>query len=93
MWMLSKDPIVDPQEVNQDMCALRNVRPTLWRQPNIGRLHSRLLRTGVLSAETKGEQPGSSNPTTTNTNENDFVTRLGDAILDDMSDSNSEDEL
>jgi hypothetical protein len=48
-WLLYNDPIVDLKVLNSNLCELRNVRKTLWKQPNIRELHSRLLRTGVLT--------------------------------------------
>lgn len=42
-WLLSKDPTVDRKTLNEELCKLRNVRSTLWKQPNIIRYHSSLL--------------------------------------------------
>lgn len=32
-WLLHRYPTVDPQELNQELCRLRPVRSTLWKQP------------------------------------------------------------
>lgn len=42
-WLLSKDPTVDRQRLNQELCQKRNVRSTLWKQDNIVEFHSQLL--------------------------------------------------
>jgi atypical dual specificity phosphatase len=47
-WLLLKDPKVDPQQLNADLCKIRNVRSSLWKQPNIKDLHTRLLRQGTF---------------------------------------------
>ena len=41
-WLLSKDPDVNLRQLNQELCRLRDVRKTLWKQKNIIRYHSRL---------------------------------------------------
>ena len=41
-WLLHKDPSSDPQRLNQYLCTLRNVRKTLWKQPNMRRFHDNL---------------------------------------------------
>lgn len=47
-WLLYKDPIVDLQALNSNFRKLRNVRSTLWKQPNIQQLHKRLKETGTI---------------------------------------------
>lgn len=47
-WMLLKDPTVDLRQLNAQFGTVRNVRSTLWKQPNIVALHQRLLGKGVL---------------------------------------------
>ena len=47
-WLLYKDPIVDRKTLNSEFCKLRNVRKTLWKQPSIEQLHTRLLEKGTL---------------------------------------------
>jgi len=43
-WLLSKDPNADARELNEQLCQLRNVRKTLWKQPNIKRFHAKVQR-------------------------------------------------
>jgi len=45
-WLLSKNPDVDLQQLNREICELRDVRKTLWKQKNIIRYHSRLRHQG-----------------------------------------------
>jgi atypical dual specificity phosphatase len=45
-WMLLKDPDVDPEQLNADFCQKRNVRKSLWKQPNVQALHRRFRETG-----------------------------------------------
>ena len=47
-WLIYKDPIVDLQALNSDFRKLRNVRSTLWKQPNLQILQKRLKETGTL---------------------------------------------
>jgi atypical dual specificity phosphatase len=42
-WLLTKNPIVDIQELNVELCQLRNVRKTLYQQPNLLKFHALLL--------------------------------------------------
>lgn len=44
-WMLFKDFPADPQTTNQKLCQLRNVRKSLWKQPNLTSLKERLTKT------------------------------------------------
>ena len=106
LWMIYKDPIVDLQDLNKQMCTMRNVRKTLWKQPTIRTLHSRLLQTGLLvkkpgsTSRGGGSDGGGSRG---NDNEEDVpdstrTTRLHDEYqyqqieMDDISDSPSNDE-
>lgn len=50
-WLLYQDPIVNTEELNAQLCRMRNVRPGLWRQPNIREFHSWLQRGGVLGKD------------------------------------------
>ena len=50
-WLLYQDPIVNTEELNARLCRMRNVRPELWRQPNIREFHSWLQRGGVLGKD------------------------------------------
>ncbi len=43
-WMLYNNPYTDPQLLNKKLCIQRDVRKSLWRQPNIQRFHSWLLK-------------------------------------------------
>jgi atypical dual specificity phosphatase len=43
-WLLSKNPNVDPQVLNNELCQIRHVRKSLWRQPNIKEYQSWLKR-------------------------------------------------
>lgn len=53
-YMIAKDPLVDVQSLNEELCKKRNVRKSLWNQPNIKRFHQDLLQ---AHAETgKGEE-------------------------------------
>jgi atypical dual specificity phosphatase len=45
-WLIFRNPDVDPQVLNNELCQIRNVRKTLWRQPNIKEYHSLLKRRG-----------------------------------------------
>jgi atypical dual specificity phosphatase len=54
-WLLSKDPDVDLQELNQELCKIRSVRKTLWKQPNIIRFHSRLRSKTTFSDDDNAE--------------------------------------
>lgn len=39
-WLLYKEPDQDPEELNAWLVRRRNVRKTLWKQPNIRKFHS-----------------------------------------------------
>jgi atypical dual specificity phosphatase len=43
-WLLAKNPNVDLEQLNQEFCWLRNVRRTLYKQPNILRFHAQLRK-------------------------------------------------
>jgi protein-tyrosine phosphatase len=47
-WLLYKDPIVDAEKLNAQLCSQRNVRPGLWKQPHVREFHSWLKHGGVL---------------------------------------------
>jgi atypical dual specificity phosphatase len=42
-WLMTKDPNVDVKTLNEELCQIRNVRSTLWKQQNIKEFHSRLV--------------------------------------------------
>mmetsp|Transcript_28425 Transcript_28425/g.48345 ORF Transcript_28425/g.48345 Transcript_28425/m.48345 type:complete len:360 (+) Transcript_28425:1-1080(+) len=48
-WLLYKEPLADPVELNEKMCSLRNVRKSLWKQPNINAFRDWLQRGGMMS--------------------------------------------
>ena len=50
-WLLAKDPKTDMKKLNQELCQLRDVRRTLWKQHNILRLHDRLLKANPEPAD------------------------------------------
>jgi len=54
-WLLAKDPDADLQQLNQELCQLRDVRKTLWKQRDIIRFHSR-LRDGGKGNDDETEQ-------------------------------------
>jgi protein-tyrosine phosphatase len=43
-WLLMKNPNVDVQQLNQELCQIRNVRKTLYQQPNLLKFHALLLK-------------------------------------------------
>ncbi|KAL3920934.1 MAG: hypothetical protein SGILL_003013 [Bacillariaceae sp.] len=45
-WMMMQHPDADPEQLNVDLCRVRNVRKSLWKQPNIQALHKRFRNTG-----------------------------------------------
>ena len=45
-WLLYQDPTVDRKILNAELCTLRDVRKTLWRQPNLVKFHSSLVERG-----------------------------------------------
>ena len=34
-WLLYKEPLADPVDLNEKLCAMRDVRKYLWKQPNV----------------------------------------------------------
>lgn len=45
-WLLAKDPNADAQTLNRELGLLRDVRKTLWKQPNLRRFHAQLKEEG-----------------------------------------------
>ena len=41
-WLIYKDPKADLQQLNKELCLLRNVRKKLWKQKNILEFQERL---------------------------------------------------
>ena len=48
-WLLYKEPLADPIELNEKMCSLRNVRKSLHSQPNVNAFKSWLQNGGMMS--------------------------------------------
>lgn len=53
-WLLYKEPLADPIDLNEKMCAMRNVRKSLWKQPNINTFHD-WLQSGGMEYDTDGD--------------------------------------
>lgn len=53
-WLLYKEPLADPIELNEKLCSMRNVRKTLWKQPNIN-VFREWLRNGGMMSDSDGE--------------------------------------
>lgn len=54
-----KDPTTDLKELNAKLGAQRNVRKTLWKQPNLLQFQSRLKQKGpILTDMVEDEQEG-----------------------------------
>lgn len=47
-WLLYKEPLADPVELNEKLCSMRNVRKSLWKQPNIN-VYRLWLQNGGMS--------------------------------------------
>ena len=47
-WLLYKEPLADPQDLNEKLCSLRNVRKSLWKQPNIN-IYLEWLKAGGMT--------------------------------------------
>ena len=48
-WLLYKEPLADPVELNEKLCSMRNVRKSLWKQPNVNIFHEWLKNGGMMS--------------------------------------------
>lgn len=48
-WLLYKEPLADPIELNEKLCALRNVRKALHSQPNVITFRKWLQEGGMVS--------------------------------------------
>ena len=87
-WMLYKDPIVDTQQLNSEFCKLRNVRKTLWKQPNIKMFHDRLKTKGTLVLDMKESSKDTSNASIKEKSKAfSYPTTVTRAIVDDYSSS------
>jgi protein-tyrosine phosphatase len=47
-WLMYKDPSINLEALNAMLRKQRDVRKTLWSQPNILKLHSRFLKKGII---------------------------------------------
>mmetsp|Transcript_45975 Transcript_45975/g.67845 ORF Transcript_45975/g.67845 Transcript_45975/m.67845 type:complete len:367 (-) Transcript_45975:199-1299(-) len=52
-WLMYENPNADPEQLNRQLCSLRNVRKKLWKQPNIKTFHSWLKRGGRVEGNDK----------------------------------------
>ena len=74
-WLMYKDPNLELQLLNAQLRKQRDVRKTLWKQPNILNLHSRLLEKGsVLLDGLEGDVEAEDN----NANSEEVVSDLDD---------------
>ena len=48
-WLLYKEPLADPIDLNEKLCAMRDVRKSLWKQPNINVFREWLQNGGMMS--------------------------------------------
>jgi atypical dual specificity phosphatase len=48
-WLLYKEPLADPVELNEKLCSMRDVRKSLWKQPNINVFREWLRNGGMMS--------------------------------------------
>lgn len=55
-WLLSRDSNANLKELNDELSRLRNVRKTLWKQPNMIRFHERLKRKKIDSGSGVDDQ-------------------------------------
>ena len=44
VWLLTKNPTIDTQELNRELCRLRDVRKSLWKQPNVNAFLEKLKK-------------------------------------------------
>jgi len=59
-WLLYKEPLADPVELNEKLCGLRNVRKALYKQPNINIFRQWLQDGGMMSDSDSEEDDASS---------------------------------
>lgn len=52
-WLLYKEPLADPLDLNEKLCAMRDVRKGLWKQPNIVTFRT-WLQSGGMSDDSHG---------------------------------------
>ena len=51
-WLMTKDPSIDVKVLNEELCGLRDIRSTLWKQTNIKEFHFRMQR-GLITTDAK----------------------------------------
>lgn len=54
-WLLYKEPLADPIDLNEKLCVMRNVRKSLWNQPNINAFR-KWLQSGGMVSDSDGEE-------------------------------------
>ena len=52
-WLLYKEPLADPQDLNEKLCSLRNVRKSLWKQTNVNIYLEWLKEGGMTDGESE----------------------------------------
>ncbi|KAL3764305.1 hypothetical protein ACHAWU_004117 [Discostella pseudostelligera] len=55
-WLLYKEPLADPVELNEKLCAMRDVRKSLWKQPNINIFREWLQNGGMMSDSEESDE-------------------------------------
>lgn len=86
-WMVSKDPVVDVQELNRQLRQKRYVRKSLWKQTTLQDFHRSLLtkkRRRQTKTETKTKSESES--TSSGSRSNDESRRVGWEDSDDDDD-------
>lgn len=80
-WLLYKEPLADPVELNEKMCELRNVRKSLWKQPNVNEFRVWLQNGGMVSdSEDASEEDKWSRHTEESTSSDDSASDTDDLI-------------
>lgn len=57
-WLLYKEPLADPVELNEKLCSMRNVRKSLWKQPNVNAFRVWLQDGGMMDDTSDDEGEG-----------------------------------
>lgn len=88
-WLLHKNPSADPFILNQQLCRKRNVRKTLWKQPNLQKFHSWLKHGGIISVTSEkptvnGRGDSEVSPTTTVSSNSDESSEILGLELTDI---------
>lgn len=52
-WLLYKEPLADPQDLNEKLCSLRDVRKSLWKQTNVNIYLEWLKEGGMTDGESE----------------------------------------